>query len=299
MDETAIIIFLLCAVAVVAVVAAVLVIRLSRHPDEYAQLSEQFEQLQADHSELQAQKAAVEDAALGYLEELKLVKAENTVLADEVIKLRKIGEKKAVQSGTGSVIPEEVLAANNTNKFTAEPYLVEQNGRMVSAFTRNSDQACLQEECATESGTGIRYYIDGDGVHYYCVALGAAFGTEIGRAFEVTLECGTTFKVITADFRHPIEQEHEIYKLLGIDQAHDYGDFRELYLGKDDHWHLGDRLKNYDEENVLAVIEFVVDMRLIPHSVRDAGTFTALERFGGLHGHGGNITRITEIGKVW
>ena len=298
MGETAIIIFLLAAVAVVAVIAAVLVVRLHRQPDEYVELSEQFEKLQADHTVLQTEKAALEEVALGYLAELKTVKEENTVLADEVVRLRDL-KKDIPESGTQSIIPEGMLQLFPTNKFTGEPYLIERDGRMVDAFKKNSEQSMLQEDCATDPETGIRYYIDSDGKHYFCAALGGAFGTEIGIAYQVTLENGYTFPVITADFRHPIDAEHEIYALLGVDQAHDYGDFRDLYFGSDGKWHLGQVLKNYDGEDVLAVIEFVVDMRVIPHSVRDAGTFTVLEKFGGLHGHGGNVKSIKKLGRWW
>ena len=305
MDETGIIIFLLAAVAVVAVIAAVLVVRLHYKPDEYEELSELFDDLMKDHTTLQAEKAAVEDAALGYLVELKTVKAENTVLANEIIKLRNVLKNHDTSSNSQneSVIPENILRETPTNKFTCEPYLVERAGHMVSAFVKNSDHARLQEDCATDPETGIRYYYDGSGTHYLCAALGHAFGTEIGTAYRFTLQNGYTFPVILADYMHPVNEDHEIYDILRVlshvtpDKA--YGNFFELRQMPDGHWEPGEFHRNYDDEEVLHVIEFVADLRVIPHAVRDAGTFTVLEQFGGLHGHGGCIAKVEKIGRVW
>lgn len=299
-----VIVFLCAAVAILGTIAAAAIVKLHKD-DTPSELEQQLNNLQTEHTELLTRKAAIENAAVGYLTELKTVKAENVVLADEVVKLLNVLKNQDMSSDSQneSVIPENILRETPTNKFTCEPYLVERNGSMTSAFTKNSDQARLQEDCATDPETGIRYYYDGSGTHYLCAALGHAFGMEIGTAYEVTLQNGYVFPLILADYMHPVNEDHEIYDILRVlshvtpDKA--YGNYFELRQMPDGHWEPGEFHRNYDDEEVLHVIEFVADVRVIPHAVRDAGTFTVLEQFGGLHGHGGCITKITKIGRVW
>ena len=42
-----------------------------------------------------------------------------------------------------------------------------------------------------------------------------------------------------------------------------------------------------------------MDDQAISEEVRNAGTFTVLDKFGGLHGHGGNIVLLEYTGQVW
>lgn len=151
-----------------------------------------------------------------------------------------------------------------TNFFCCEPY---------DRFNKSSAQYRLQQECVTEPETGLRVYIDENGKRYYTAALAGAYGTEIGRAYAVELQNGTQFNVILGDYKHPI----------GDVRADDFGD-----------WAV-----NYDGEDVLCVIEFIADMALIPKVCKDAGTMSALEMFGGLYGHGGNIVSMEDLGRVW
>lgn len=122
----------------------------------------------------------------------------------------------------------------------------------------------LQQECTTDS-QGIRRYGD-----YICVALGSAYGQDIGDTWHVTLKCGAEFDIIYAE-----------HKDDGVTD----------FFGHDD--------VNYDEQDCTNVIEFVVDEEKIPSAVEIAGTFTKLDYFGGLYGDGANIIEMKYTGRVW
>ena len=173
-----------------------------------------------------------------------------------------------------SVLPSGVA----TNTFRCEPYqvaIIDEDGNVTgykSAFHPKSDQYALQKDCTTDSHTGIRIYISG-GVTYYCAAMATAYGTEIGLTYKITLQCGTQFNVIVADFKHPIANASPT----------DYGD--------DD--------INYDGNYCINILEFVVDMQRVPAIVKSAGTMSALPEFGGLYGDSGNIVKIEYLGRKW
>ena len=150
----------------------------------------------------------------------------------------------------------------HTNMFRCEPY----------KFAKGSQQAMLQEKCKTDPETGIRYYDDGH-TKWLCAALAGAYGTEIGHAYMFTLANGEVIPVIMSDFKHPIDDV----------QADDYGDVDRNYLGDD----------------CINVIEFVVDVDVIPTEVNQAGTMTALDRIGGLYSYDGDIIDVKDEGRVW
>lgn len=152
--------------------------------------------------------------------------------------------------------PQERLPEGPTNTMRGMDYRKITNTR--------SDQYILQQSCWTNED-GIRTY---DG--YLCVALGSAYGRDIGDTWHVTLECGTEFDIILSDFKD---------------------DGTTDFFGHPD--------KNYDGEDVINIIEFVMDDQAISEEVRNAGTFTVLDKFGGLHGHGGNIVLLEYTGQVW
>lgn len=133
----------------------------------------------------------------------------------------------------------------------------------------SSDQYRLQQECDTGVLEGIRIFNDGE-YDYYCVAMGSAYGRDIGDTWHVTLACGTEFDVILADFKDN-----------GMSD----------YFGHPD--------VNYDKQKCTNVIEFVVDKDKIPSAVKSAGSFTVLGYYGGKHGDGGNICKIEYTGRVW
>lgn len=162
----------------------------------------------------------------------------------------------------------------DTNRYDCEHYI----------FGVGSDQRKLQTYCQTEAETGLRYYIHNN-EKYYCVAMGGAYGIDIGDIWDVTLECGTTFGVILSDYQHPI---------TNIDPF----DFGELYE-RDIYGNIVGILQNYDEEPVCHVLEFIVDMNTLHKSIKTAGTVSALEKFGGLYGNGGNIVNIKYKGRAW
>lgn len=195
-----------------------------------------------------------------FVEQEDIVVEEKIVIHTEEPKERKVGD-------------EVVLPDIPTNTYRCEPYLVydEENEIWVDAFIAGSHQNKLQQVCHTDESTGIRYYIDENGKKWYCAALAGAFGIEIGAEYEFTLANGAVIPVIQADYKHSIINPR-------------YDDY-------------GDADINYDGEDCICVIEFVVDMRVIPDKVAKAGTMSALEQYGGLFGHGGNITNVVYYGR--
>ena len=163
-----------------------------------------------------------------------------------------------------------------TNVLSCEPYMTKEkdesgNIRYKSAFAANSEQAVLQEDCFTDEN-GIRY-ITINGKKCLCAALATAYSAEIGTVFAVTLHCGEKMYVICADFKNPLSEAGEpIY---------------------------GTPCTNYDGEEALGLIEFVVDWTKLPRVVKDAGTFTILPNFGGLYGNGGNVVKMEKLGRWW
>ena len=167
-------------------------------------------------------------------------------------------------------IPENI----DTNRYDCEPDI----------FGHGSDQRKLQNECYTDYYTGIKVY-EADGERYFCAAMASAYGIEVGEAWQVTLDCGSIFNVILSDFQQPI-----------IDPDPNY--FGEIWL-RDSSGNIIDVLRNYDEEPVCHVLEFVVDLDALHPDAKQAGTMSALDYFGGLYGNGGNIVNMKYLGKVW
>ena len=168
---------------------------------------------------------------------------------------------KAGQSGDIPLLPPEGV---HTNTFRCEDYRL---------FDPRSEQFKLQKCCCTSMRTGIREYISKTADVYLCAAMGGAYGTQIGQAYAVRLRNGYRFNVIVADFKHPIDEA----------SPYDYGDSD----------------TNYDGDECINIIEFVVDMDVVPQEVKQAGTMSALPEMGGLYGYGGDIVKIERLGKVW
>ncbi len=107
----------------------------------------------------------------------------------------------------------------------------------------------------------------------WSAALATAYSTEIGTVFEAELKNGTKLLIICADFKNPLEEANEpIY---------------------------GTPCTNYDDQDAVCLFEFVVDWTKLPRIVKDAGTFTVLPQFGGLYGDGGNVVKLTKLGRWW
>lgn len=182
-------------------------------------------------------------------------------------------EAKPEPENSGEVLP---IPDAPTNVLSCEPYMTKEkdesgNIRYKNAFAANSEQAMLQEDCFTDEN-GIRYYKTG-GKKCLCAALATAYSTEIGTVFEAELKNGTKLLIICADFKNPLEEANEpIY---------------------------GTPCANYDVQDAVCLFEFVVDWTKLPRIVKDAGTFTVLPQFGGLYGDGGNVVKLTKLGRWW
>lgn len=182
-------------------------------------------------------------------------------------------EAKPEPENSGEVMP---IPDAPTNVLSCEPYMTKEtdesgNIRYKNAFAANSEQAMLQEDCFTDEN-GIRYYKTG-GKKCLCAALATAYSTEIGTVFEAELKNGTKLLIICADFKNPLEEANEpIY---------------------------GTPCTNYDDQDAVCLFEFVVDWTKLPRIVKDAGAFTVLPQFGGLYGDGGNVVKLTKLGRWW
>ena len=104
----------------------------------------------------------------------------------------------------------------------------------------NSPQYQLQQEAWTDAN-GLRRVGD-----FYCVALGSAYGSEIGAKYMIQLDTGTTFLAILAD------QKADAHTVDG---------------------HTRDRSG--------AVIEFLVETESLPEAVRHTGSVSAIPGFEG------------------
>ena len=203
-----------------------------------------------------------------------LLLEENENLLQQIESLKNASEEDEDELVEG----EEVTFMYDLSEYTTN-MLCWMDYRKITDTT--SMQYRIQEECYTNSLYGIRSYC-GDRHNIksiipiyhrsiYAVAMGSMFGRELGDIFEVTLMNGTYFYVFLAEFKDD---------------------------GVTDPDYLGHPCKNFDDEDCTNVIEFIVDENSIPKNVKDTGTFTALEEFGGLHGNGGNIKTIQYIGHI-
>jgi hypothetical protein len=272
-------------VATIAAVLAALSVRLFYDNREWAALAEEMQDendgLRQDTNELCKEKMSLiidkekaEDEAANLKLQLDdaLTAYENSEkerisLKEQLAKAENdFAEKgkgkvsKAEQSTDIPLLPPEGV---HTNTFRCEDYRL---------FVKNSQQAMLQEECHTAYKSGVRYLLTEDN-YYYCAAMGGAYGTQIGQAYAVQLRNGTVFNVVLADYKHPIDNA----------SPYDYGD----------------NDTNYDGDDCICVIEFVVDMDAVPQEVKQAGTMSVMPEMGGLYGYGGDIVKIEKLERVW
>lgn len=130
---------------------------------------------------------------------------------------------------------------------------------------RESNQYKLEKFCYTDPN-GIRCYLDENGNIYYLVALAPYYGTDIGTTYDVTLDNGSSFKVMLGDCKDP------------RDTTNDYGRSCWNFITK---------------KTCTNVLEFIVDEDYLPNKVLNWGTLTAIDYFNG------NIETIEETGRVW
>lgn len=104
----------------------------------------------------------------------------------------------------------------------------------------SSPQYALQQKAWTDD-YGLRRYES-----YYCVALGSAYGSEIGTKYLITLSSGAEIVAILADQK----------------------------AGRD-------TVQGHTRDRSGAVIEFVVDTSMLPHEVRQSGSVSSIPGFDG------------------
>lgn len=160
-----------------------------------------------------------------------------------------------------------------TNRYDCEGY----------NFPEGTSQWKLQQECDT-SAFGLRVYRKG-GICYICVAMGNAYGVDIGDTWFVELKCGLEIYVIRADYQHDITKP-------------DPDDFGERYEYDKDGNIVGP-LRNYDGEECVHVLEFIADLDKLPQEAKDAGGMHGVDFFGGKYGAGGNIVKMKYLGRKW
>ena len=139
---------------------------------------------------------------------------------------------------------------------------------------RNSAQIILQEDTctSTETSTGLRFSMI-DGERYYHAALATAYGLGIGNAFRVTLDNGYVFKILHAEYKHPIKNA----------RADDFGDPDTNYRG----------------EHTTSIIEFVYDRKAAPQEVITFGGMFIQPFTDGVNNKTGNIVKIEYLGRKW
>lgn len=168
---------------------------------------------------------------------------EKQVLQDNVIRL-----ENEVQTGNEALVVYEEKLKSYESKKTEEPVYSTSWGSMKSymsykAITNTrSKQYQLQQIAVTDPATGIRT-IDGD----YCVAIGSGWGCAVGDKILVTLHNGKTFNAIVADEK------------------------------ADAHTNSDNKTTTHDK----SVVEFVVDIPILPESVRTSGNLGTLDQFSG------------------
>lgn len=188
-------------------------------------------------------------------EESEVVSAEEFMTKDwrSYVNLFTIGQKVP--------LPEDI----DTNTFRCMDY------RTITDTT--SWQYKIQTISQTDYNSGLRYYTY-NGEKYYTVALATAYGIDIGNAYRVTLENGTVFNIIHAEYKHDIR-----------------------YPRPDD---FGDPDKNYDKEDTISVIEFVYDDVNAPAQlIADGEANRWLGEGCDIYGDGCNIKEMIYLGKVW
>lgn len=258
---TAIMIFMTVATVVLVISFAVVS---ARNVEQYRQYETDSQVSESRINELIAEKDLLLAEYATLAEKNAELYSDNVKLADAVRELREIN--KALTAEPTETEPEEepkLLPDGHTNTYRCEDYRL---------FRQDSDQWRLQRECYTSEYTGIRIYHT-NGTKYLCAAMATAYGTQIGRAYRITLRNGNIYNIIVGDFKHPIDNV----------QPDDYGDPD----------------VNYDGQPTTSVIEFIVDMDAVPDEVKKAGTMSALDEFGGLFGDGGDIVEIVPLGSVW
>lgn len=243
----------------------------------YKTVCDKVEFLYDDLAVLEEDKKLLLDDKLDCCRENEKLRSDNVILSETVRELRKIN-KELMNMSPAEVsldpqkerLPEGVA----TNRYDCEGF----------KFPVGTAQYKLQQFCTNDWETGIRIFTR-DNIRYRCVAMGTAYGIDIGDAWEVTLNNGYSFPIVLADYQHDIT-------------VIDPDDFGERFA-YDDNGDIIDVLRNYDGEECVHVLEFIADLDAIPQAAKEAGGMHGLTIFGGKFGDGGNIAKLKYLGRVW
>lgn len=208
--------------------------------------------------------------------QVSLLKKTNEAQQNTISALRSQNEQITVLEGKLSRKADEIEMLNDlVAKLTASPYNPKErippgntDWYYLEKHTAITDTASiqykLQQACTTGIATGIRIYEDEEGVGYYTVAMGSAYGRDIGDAWRVTLDNGEEFNVMLGDFKDDGKTEF-----------------------------FGHPCRNEHEEPCTNVIEFIVDWDNTPEDIREYGSMSTRSWCDG------NIIEIEYLGRKW
>lgn len=126
-----------------------------------------------------------------------------------------------------------------------------------------SDQYSFQQDLNVYTNDlGIRAFAYNN-EEYLMVAMGEIYGIKKGHAYNVTLENNYSFKVVIGDLKHSVDYGHTCI--------------------------------NYDNEDTINVIEFIVDIEKIDERTKLLGTFSYQED----KPFNDNIKIIEDLGIIW
>lgn len=231
--------------------ALIALLSASSRAEEETRLAKEFEAVRAS---LQSEIDVQEDLLKHKESAISILTQEKAILESNIKALEQVVQRFKNAPGPSKLLKERIpYGMTNTIRFM--------DFRKIT--DKNSIQYKLQQDCRTEQG--IRYYDK-----YICVALGSAYGQDIGDTWHVTLHCGTEFDIILAEFKD---------------------DGKTDFFGHPD--------ENYDKQDCINILEFVVDENKMSYVAKKAGTYTALGYYGGLYGNGGNVAKMEYTGRVW
>ena len=174
------------------------------------------------------------------------------IVSEEKVETEEVErEEPIVTQTTGKVIGQNVELPNlPTDRKVCTNYTV--YGILGTPHNR-------MQKLAYTDALGCRRYGE-----YYIVGLGSAYADRIGETFEVELETGVVFKIITGDMKADCD----------TDVTNRYGP-----------------CVNYNGEDCANVLEFIVDREVLSKGAYQWGGVDYYEKFKG------NIVRMTYLGR--
>lgn len=227
--------------------------------------TQKINQIQTQYNDLQK---ANNDLIQNSNELKQKIESKNTIIEEKtntIITLRQEIEKLKQDNKEQQSIIDTLKTTPNKNRIPQIPTNMYMSMDYRKITNHRSEQWLLQMDNTYTNKNGIRTYIDKNGREYLTAALAANYGREIGSAWLVTLTNGSEFYVMMGDFKDD-----------GSDPLR-----------------MGDPCKNYDNQDCLCVIEFIVEMEKVPREVRLSGTMSSLDFFNG------HISSMQYIGDIW